>query len=109
MPSGLQPSHNSMWPLRSSAGRPPAVLGHSFLSRNIPLRFIYSLVRMRAGKEKEARAPHRNFGHMLASLARRLHTNVICNCGKLNCLGAGHPWPADLKLRHDKNNFPAST
>jgi hypothetical protein len=55
------------------------VLGRSFLSRNFPLRFIYSLVRMRAGKEEKTRAPHRNFGHMLASLARRLHMNVMRN------------------------------
>ena len=53
------------------------MLGHSFVSRNIPLRSIYSLVRMRARKEEIARAPHRNFGHMLASLARRLHMNVM--------------------------------
>jgi hypothetical protein len=41
------------------------VLGPSFLSRNIPLRFICSLVRMRAGKEKGMRAPHRNSGKLL--------------------------------------------
>jgi hypothetical protein len=45
------------------------VLGRSFLSRNIPLRFIYSLVRMRAGKEEKARTPHRNFGQ-IARFAR---------------------------------------
>jgi hypothetical protein len=49
------------------------VLGHSFLSRNIPLRSIYSLVRTRAGKGKRSAraAPElgqiarfaRNFGY----------------------------------------------
>ena len=62
------------------------MLGRSFLSRNIPLRFIYSLVRMRAGKEEKARAPHRNFGHMLAALARRLHMNVMRNYSGNNLL-----------------------
>jgi hypothetical protein len=45
------------------------VLGRSFLSRNIALRSIYSLVRTRAGQGKQARAPHRNSGKLLASLA----------------------------------------
>ena len=46
------------------------MLGHSFLSRNIPLRFIYSLARTRADFGiLEARAPGRNSGKLLAALA----------------------------------------
>ena len=70
------------------------MLGHSFLSRNIPLRSIYSLVRMRAGMEERVRAPHRNFGHMLAALARRLHMNVSRNAPRI----VGRPsWPPERK------------